>query len=94
MEDRFIENNPVKDDISDPNRPTRISQRYQDLYENQWADAYEIVDRSTGSEAKTIETLISILTVRYFIEIFYANLITKLSNIFIIVIQLYHFVNV
>lgn len=69
MGDKLTDNNPNIADLSDRNRPTKISERYQELYDNQWTDAFEVVDRTIGNEEKTIETLMDILSVCYDVKI-------------------------
>lgn len=65
MGDKLTDNNPNIADLSDRNRPTKISERYQELYDNQWTDAFEIIDGKIGNEETTIKTLIDILLVRF-----------------------------
>lgn len=64
MGDKLTDNNPNIADLSDKNRPTKISERYQELYDNQWTDAFEIIDETLRGEEKTIQVLKEILLVR------------------------------
>ncbi|XP_052801370.1 myosin-9-like [Mya arenaria] len=54
----------IKPDIprlSDWNRPTKMAERYKVLYDNQWTDAFETLDKVYLDEKETTDRLISIL---------------------------------
>lgn len=63
------DNNPDIADLSDNYRPTKIAERYQELYDNQWTDAFETVVKhyiqigETNPEQHAIERLRKILLV-------------------------------
>jgi len=61
MSDKLTDNNPNITDLSDLHRPTKLAERYSELYDNLWTDAFEILDR--GDEEKTIKSLFHILQV-------------------------------
>ncbi|XP_052798129.1 uncharacterized protein LOC128230134 [Mya arenaria] len=48
-------------ELSDRNRPTKLSERYSELYDNQWTDAFETLDKVYADEKESICRLISIL---------------------------------
>lgn len=50
-------NNPNIADLSDPNRQTKIGEKYSELYDNEWTDAYEALVEAGHSEETAIETL-------------------------------------
>jgi hypothetical protein len=60
--DSLTDNNPQIADLSNKDRPTKLAERFQELYDNQWTDAYDIIDKSVrGSEENTISKLLNIL---------------------------------
>lgn len=61
MGQKLTDNNPNIADLSDQNRPTKLAERFTELYDNQWTDAFEILDN--GNEKETIGTLLKILKV-------------------------------
>ena len=42
--DTLTKGNPAITDLSDPNRPMKIGERYGELYDNDWTDAMEKVE--------------------------------------------------
>jgi len=61
MGQKLTHNNPNIADLSDKNRPTKLAERYTELYDNQWTDAYELID--AGDEMGTIPVLLDVLYV-------------------------------
>ena len=61
MGQKLTDANPNIADLSDLNRPTKLTERYTELYDNQWTDAYDLIDN--GDESVTIEALLAILRV-------------------------------
>lgn len=49
------------DDISDDKRPTKIAERYLDLYDIEWTDAYEEIEKDFKTEEKITQELLRIL---------------------------------
>ncbi|KAK3594526.1 hypothetical protein CHS0354_030874, partial [Potamilus streckersoni] len=63
---RMTYNNPNITDLSDQNRPTRISERYSELYDNQWTDAFDSLQKSHHlSDTNAIEVLLDVLYVSF-----------------------------
>lgn len=60
--DKLRENNPNFSDLSDPYRPTKLSEMFSELYDNQWTDAMEILE-ADRQEKRAVETLLNILMV-------------------------------
>ncbi|KAL3879247.1 hypothetical protein ACJMK2_031552 [Sinanodonta woodiana] len=59
-------NNLYITDLSDKNRPTKISERYSELYDNQWTDAFELLHTNHHlSEIEAIEVLLDVLSVSF-----------------------------
>ncbi|XP_052797201.1 uncharacterized protein LOC128229359 isoform X2 [Mya arenaria] len=55
------ENNPNIAELSDPNRPTKLSERYSELYDNQWTNAFEkLIDGKRCTEKRAIDCLLEI----------------------------------
>lgn len=69
------DNNTDIADLGDTNRPTKIAERYHELYDNQWTDAFEITvkylkDKGIqNTEDQAIKTLLHILLVSYAISV-------------------------
>ena len=61
MGQKLTDANPNIADLSDWNRPTKLAERFIDLYDNQWTDAFEEIDN--GDENQTIAKLLNILYV-------------------------------
>lgn len=59
-----MHNNPNIADLSDKNRPTKIGERFEQLFDNEWSDAHEIL-KSTISEREIYIILIEIVKVSY-----------------------------
>ncbi|XP_061184927.1 girdin-like [Saccostrea echinata] len=52
-------------DLSDTNRPTKIAEKFSELYDNQWTDAFEELDNTYNNEEETIQVLLKILKEAY-----------------------------
>jgi hypothetical protein len=51
--------------LSDRNRPTRLAEKFAELYDNQWTDAFDVLEKSYQREEYVIETLLHILQVTF-----------------------------
>ncbi|XP_052794317.1 uncharacterized protein LOC128227638 isoform X4 [Mya arenaria] len=58
---RLNDGNPDIADLSDKNRPTKLGERYSELYDNQWTDAFDVFDKQGMSERDVIKLLLKIL---------------------------------
>jgi hypothetical protein len=57
-------NNPDIADLSDTNRPTKIAEKFSELYDNEWTEAFESLSKTErSSEKRNIETLLDIVEV-------------------------------
>ena len=63
MGDRLTDNNPNITDLSDRNRPTKIAEKCAELYDNQWTDAFDVLESHFDTEEAVIEVLLHILQV-------------------------------
>lgn len=65
MGSKLSEKNPNITDLSDSNRPTKISEKYSELYDNEWTDALETLtgDTSIYTEESAIQVLLACLQV-------------------------------
>ncbi|XP_052281639.1 uncharacterized protein LOC127879078 isoform X2 [Dreissena polymorpha] len=50
----LVHDNPDITDLSDPNRPTKTAERFSELYDNEWTDAFEEKIRSSQVDEKII----------------------------------------
>ena len=62
--DKLRQNNPAISDLSDPYRPTKLSEMFSELYDNEWTNAMDLMD-SDCSEQKAVQTLLGIQLVKY-----------------------------
>ena len=68
MGNQMKDGNPYIADLSDKNRPTKIADLYNELYDNEWTDAFDVIQKTayTGTEDKDIaKQLYGILMVNY-----------------------------
>ena len=56
-------NNPSIADLSDKNRPTKLGERFEQLYDNEWTDAFETLKSSLPSEKEVFIVLLEIIKV-------------------------------
>ncbi|KAL3879269.1 hypothetical protein ACJMK2_031571 [Sinanodonta woodiana] len=61
---KMTHDNPTITDLSDPDRPTKLAEKYSILYDNQWTDAFAELTKSEpkASEKAITEQLLNILT--------------------------------
>ncbi|KAL3879245.1 hypothetical protein ACJMK2_031550, partial [Sinanodonta woodiana] len=63
---RMTNENPYITDLDDPNRPTTISERYSELYDNHWTDAFvKLQDKHHLAENEAIDFLLDVLYVSF-----------------------------
>ncbi|XP_052811945.1 trichohyalin-like isoform X2 [Mya arenaria] len=58
---KLSDDNPNITDLSDENRPTKLAEKYSELYDNEWTDAYEDAEVEGLDEGKAIAKLLGIL---------------------------------
>ncbi|XP_069131355.1 uncharacterized protein [Argopecten irradians] len=59
---KLSDNNPDITDLSDMNRPQKIAEKYSELYDNEWTDAYEYLTSSSRQDhKKAVSVLLQIL---------------------------------
>ncbi|XP_069131552.1 uncharacterized protein [Argopecten irradians] len=61
---KLVHGNPAITDLSDTNRPTKLSEKYSELYDNEWTDALEELMDATNLQGEDVvytKTLLSIL---------------------------------
>lgn len=63
MGNKLSDNNPDIADLSDQNRPTKLAEKYQEIYDNQWTVAFEKVEEEFHDERKSISILKELLEV-------------------------------
>lgn len=53
-------------DLSDENRPVKLGERYSELYDNEWTDAFEVLTTELQyDDTAAFQKLIEILYVRH-----------------------------
>ncbi|KAK3594518.1 hypothetical protein CHS0354_030864 [Potamilus streckersoni] len=63
---RLTNENPYNTDLSNQNRPNKLSERYSELYDNHWTDAFQnLQDKHHLSETNAIEFLLDVLFVSF-----------------------------
>ena len=65
MGNKLTNNNPNISDLSDKNRPTKLAERYTELYDNQWTDAFVVLQASHKDDGTLIEILFKIVQVMF-----------------------------
>lgn len=66
MGDKLTDNNPNIADLSDKNRPTKLAERYAEIYDNEWTNAFETYQQGDEDEdEKIVSLLINILIVNH-----------------------------
>lgn len=59
---QLTDGNPAITDLSDTNRPTRIAEKFSELYDNEWTDAFEaLTSQYHMSEREAVDLLLRIL---------------------------------
>ncbi|XP_060065862.1 myosin-2 heavy chain-like [Ylistrum balloti] len=58
---KLRDNNPGITDLSDPNRPMKLAEKVSELYDNEWTNAMENLERYMDEE-KAIKVLLDIIT--------------------------------
>ncbi|XP_060565703.1 uncharacterized protein LOC132724760 isoform X1 [Ruditapes philippinarum] len=61
---KLCDNKPIITDLSDPTRPTRVAEKLSELYDNQWTDAFDILEEQM-EEKQVIHTLLNTLMTTY-----------------------------
>lgn len=59
-------NNPNIADLSDRNRPTKLGEKFEQLYDNEWSEAFEYLKGIPMDEDQILKTLVDISQVRFF----------------------------
>jgi len=75
MGDKLNDNNPGIADLSDPNRSTKVAEKYNSLYDNEWTDALESLSFNKIDEETGVKYLLEIKKV----EIIYLNAYIRIS---------------
>ncbi|KAL3878222.1 hypothetical protein ACJMK2_030589 [Sinanodonta woodiana] len=66
MGQQMSEGNPNITDLSDPNRPSKLGERYSELYDNEWTNAFEVLTSKSGKDDKqAVDVLRNILWKSY-----------------------------
>ncbi|KAK3593601.1 hypothetical protein CHS0354_018699 [Potamilus streckersoni] len=59
---KLRDNNPNIADLSDPNRPTRIVEKLSEIYDNEWTDAFDHLEKCYSKEEKdNVQLLLDVL---------------------------------
>lgn len=68
MSSRLRDGNPNVVDLNDPNRPVKIAEQFSELYDNQWTEAFEVINdffEKSRHERDIIRILLDILEFCY-----------------------------
>ncbi|XP_063413273.1 interaptin-like [Mytilus trossulus] len=63
--DRLRNNNPGITDLSDPNRPMKIAEKFTEMYDNDWTDSMEALEDLDLGEGECVKILLHFLTDSY-----------------------------
>ncbi|XP_033743214.1 trichohyalin-like isoform X7 [Pecten maximus] len=58
---QLVDNNPAIADLSDPNRPLSLGEKFSELYDNEWTDAMEEISDVLSNERDVIQKLLGIV---------------------------------
>ncbi|KAJ8298054.1 hypothetical protein KUTeg_024585 [Tegillarca granosa] len=59
---KLTDDNPMIANLSDPNRPTKLAEKYSELYDNEWTNAYETLRNQFYMEEKdAITSLLAVI---------------------------------
>ncbi|XP_045187362.1 uncharacterized protein LOC123545122 [Mercenaria mercenaria] len=64
----MVQNNPDIADLSDTNRPTKIAERFSEMYDNEWTEVFEALSKlkkGTLEESEIISILLEIVQEAY-----------------------------
>jgi hypothetical protein len=60
---QLLEGNPNIADLSDPNRPTKLCEKFNNVYDNEWSDAFEELQEDKN-EDEIVTILMNLIIVR------------------------------
>ena len=60
---KVVDNNPNIQDLSDTKRPMKLAEAFGELYDNEWTDALEELQKRNVAEKEAISQLASTLKV-------------------------------
>ena len=60
-------------DLSDPNRPLKLAEKFTEIYDNQWNIAMEKLEGLGVDEEKGIQILLEIITVNFLLYFLFTN---------------------
>ena len=63
MGKQLMSNNPAITDLSDPHRSLNLADDFSNIYDNEWTDAIEDLEKIVKDEKTTISILLSVVTV-------------------------------
>ena len=63
--ERLRLHNPGIADLSDENRPNKLAEKFSELYDNEWTEALESLNRTGQSETVSVENLLKTLEVHF-----------------------------
>lgn len=56
-------NNPAITDLSDPDRPLSLVEKFSNVYDNEWTDTIEEIEQVTGNERAATKILLTVVIV-------------------------------
>eukprot|EP00105_Crassostrea_gigas_P000957 XP_011412939.1 PREDICTED: intracellular protein transport protein USO1 isoform X16 [Crassostrea gigas] len=62
---KLTHGNAAITDLSDTDRPTKLAEKFSELYDNAWTDAFEELDNTFHNEEETIKVLLRIFQEAY-----------------------------
>ncbi|VDI09394.1 Hypothetical predicted protein [Mytilus galloprovincialis] len=58
-------NNPAITDLSDPDRPLSLVEKFSNVYDNEWTDTIEEIEQVTGNERAATKILLTVVIETY-----------------------------
>ncbi|XP_052073804.1 myosin-2 heavy chain-like isoform X2 [Mytilus californianus] len=63
---KMKDNNPAIADLSDPNRPEKLSEKFREIYDNAWTNLLDAITEKTGdSDEIGVKQIVNALTMMY-----------------------------
>lgn len=68
---RLRDNNPNITDLGDKYRPTKLAEMFSELYDNEWTDAFSLMEKRCTADINIIMFLLDIVMVTFYVELKY-----------------------
>ena len=84
-------NNPGITDLSDDNRPNKLAEKFSELYDNEWTEAFEDLGCGGIGEVEIIERLLGLLEVMRCLLLKLLNCLQNQRNYCVPLVERFYF---